>query len=659
MRKSPLLVSLFLTVLPLVLVGVYLSVREYDHQTSVALERRGAIANLGASLIHEKFDGIIDVGTSLASRRLVYQNVEKGEWDEIAKNMERIPEVFPYIDAVTFLDATGVLRVTIPPRPEVIGVNYAYRDYYQGVSKEWKPYVSEAFKRSVEPKDNLVSVAVPVKSTDQKVLGFLLLTIKLDAIVGWSKDIDVGPGGSVFIVDRKGQLIAHNKLSNENNLIDYSSFDSVQKILHGENGVEIHGKDFASDEEHVAAFSPVSGYGFGIEVLQPTRIAFAGRNRQTLELSITLVVIVLAIGYFFYLILRDRALMKKQRDREEAMLESIGDGVVAIDRYWKIILWNKSASVVTGWSKDEALGKPFREIVKFIRESDRKENISFIEDAIVMSRVSSMDDGVLLIKKDGSEVTVGDSAAPIIGLNGEVEGAIIVFRDTSREIESKHLRSDFSYASHQLRTPVTEALWNLETGINEQDAEKKKEDLRVAYQSLLSVKKLSEHLVDVSEIDQGNVAMKLSAVKLLDVFTEIQSKLETEAHSHGVKISIVPVSPLMAINTDQKFLTNILFEVIENAVMYSHRDTNVTVTTTLKEKELLVEVADTGVGIPEEEQVLIFTKFFRGSNRGSENAGDGLGLYLAKEYTTLLGGKIWFESVEGKGTTFFISVPIA
>lgn len=116
----------------------------------------------------------------------------------------------------------------------------------------------------------------------------------------------------------------------------------------------------------------------------------------------------------------------------------------------------------------------------------------------------------------------------------------------------------------------------------------------------------------------------------------------------------------MAVNTDKKLLCKALFEIVENAVAYSRPGSKVEVTASLQdqEKKLLVEVSDTGVGIPEEEQPIIFTKFFRGSNRGKEVVGDGLGLYLAKAYVILLGGKIWFESVEGKGTTFFISLPI-
>lgn len=364
------------------------------------------------------------------------------------------------------------------------------------------------------------------------------------------------------------------------------------------------------------------------------------------------------IGLFLYRILKDRAEIKEQRDRERLLIEGIGDGIVAIDRDWRIILWNKAASTITGWSEAEVLGKPFRSIIKFIREHDRKEDIAFIEDAIIMKKTSFMEVGTLLIKKDGSEVVVGDSAAPINSQNGETKGAIIVFRDASKERETMHMRSEFVYASHQLRTPITEALWNLDIAKKEDDPIKRAEDLNVVECSLVSIQRLSEHLVTASEIDQGSIAIKISMIKITDIFGEIQNTLKKKAEKGKIILSFGPVSVAAAFNTDHRLFKKILYEVIENAILYSPAGSEVKVDTTVKEKDLLVEVADTGVGIPEAEQPVIFAKFFRASSRPKNVAGAGLGLYIAREYVKALGGKIWFESVEGKGTTFFISLPI-
>lgn len=661
MKQLPIWATLMIIALPLVVFSTYLGIREYRNQTVSALDRREAMANLGALLIHEKFDGIINVGNSFASRPLVYQNIEKGDYGAVVKNLQRIPQVLPDIDSIAILDKDGVMKAVVPPMPETIGKSFAYRDYYQEVSKEWKPYVSEAFKRTREPRYNVVSVAVPIYDSQEKdVLGVLLLTIKLDTITRWTKEVDVGQGSFIYIVDKNGHLVASPDLRSEDDLVDYSSLEVIKKILSGGHGVEVHDKDLVVDEKHLAAYSSISGYGFGLEVVQPTRIAFAKRTQQVIEYFLFWSLIILGVSFFSYRVLKDKENMRSQRDRERILLESIGDGIIAIDNEWRIILWNKAASLITGWSRDEVIGRPFRDIIRFIRERDHKDNVAFIESAIVEKKTSSMEDGTFLIRKDGSEVSVGDSAAPIVNANEEVQGAIIVFRDISDEIEKNHMRSDFVYSSHQLRTPVTEALWNLEIAIDEENANKRNEDLRIVYQSLSSIKKLSEDIVAVSEIDQGGMVAKISPIKFIDILSDVQNNVSKAVKERGITLTINPVSPIMAINTDKKLLSRLFFEIIENAISYSPRGSRVEVVTTLQEQEkkLLIEVIDKGVGIPEEEQVLIFTKFFRGSNRGKDVVGDGLGLYIAKAYMALLNGKMWFKSEEGKGTTFSILLPI-
>lgn len=197
--------------------------------------------------------------------------------------------------------------------------------------------------------------------------------------------------------------------------------------------------------------------------------------------------------------------IKISGEKLQTLLDSIGDGVIAIDRAWNITLFNKAASAISGWQKKEAIGRPFREIIKLLQEQTRKENIAFIEQAMVYGKVEYMEGGAILVKKDATEIPVGDSAAPIFDINKKVTGAIIIFRDATNEKEAQSLRSNFAYASHQLRTPVTEAMWSLESALGESDTAKIKQELNTAYHSMLSVRKLVEQLLEVSEIDQGTI----------------------------------------------------------------------------------------------------------------------------------------------------------
>lgn len=351
-------------------------------------------------------------------------------------------------------------------------------------------------------------------------------------------------------------------------------------------------------------------------------------------------------------------LLKQQKIKDEILLASIGDAVIAIDRNWNIILWNRGASQLSGWTEDEVLGKPLRNFIKLIREMDRGENIKFIEDAMITGQTHFLEGSTILIGKGGKEVPVGDSAAPILNDKKEVTGAIIIMRDVSREKEASMLHSDFAYASHQLRTPVNRALWSIETVLKEEDIKKIKEGAQLAYNALKSVGKLSEELIEVSEIDQGTISPQIEEVKLTNLFDEVIDDVGKKAEGHGIKVVIPSISISASITSCQKLLKRIFVEILDNAIIYSPKDSEIKIDITNKEDAVLFEIKDSGLGIASEHQPLIFTKFFRGGNySATEIAGAGLGLYIAKAYVKLLRGKIWFKSEEKKGTTFYISIP--
>lgn len=376
----------------------------------------------------------------------------------------------------------------------------------------------------------------------------------------------------------------------------------------------------------------------------------------------------LALGMIIFLMRLNQVLNRKVTERtseleaakkkSEILLASIGDGVVAIDRHWDIIAWNGAASTIAGWTKTEALGRPFREVIKLIRERDRTENIEFIEDAMVKGQARTMEDHTVLVTKDGKEIPVGDSAAPVLDSSGKVIGGIIIFRDMSKEREARALRSDFAYASHQLRTPVNQALWNLETALEEKNNQKMREDVRVAYLSVQATQKLVNQLLEVSEIDQGTIIPKVEVVRLTNIFDEILNIISVEAKARNITLSVAPISPVISLKTDPKLFKRILLEVLENALYYSSPKSTVNMRTAIQEDGILIEIQDSGIGIPQNQQSLVFTKFFRGENIDATTIiGAGLGLCISREYVRLLKGKMWFKSEENKGTTFYIFFP--
>lgn len=373
LKRLPLFLVLFSVLLPVLCVAGYLGVEEYKEHNEWAFSQREKIAFTAVELIEQKLGCVIDVSSSLSDTILFQKMIRNGQWDDSINYIdEGLEKKYNYVDTVSLYDSKGVLKATTSGDVSGLGKNFASEDYYIGVSKNWEPYVSGVFRKKNDLNSNFFSVAIPVWSDAQKITGVVVMDIKLDVISGWINSIDINHSGYIYVVDQKGFLVAHPHLSLEDDITDYSSVLAVQKVLKEESGALVT-DDSKEDEKQLTVYMPVSSFGWGVIVLQPAGSAFAERNRTVVNSIILWLLLVSSTGFFVYRILRSKTMLKIQSDREQRLIDSLGDGVVATDKKWNIILWNKSASEITGWPKNEVIGRPVHPILKLIRERDRKE----------------------------------------------------------------------------------------------------------------------------------------------------------------------------------------------------------------------------------------------------------------------------------------------
>jgi len=279
-KHWPITLAVFLTIVsPVILLAAFSYRQTHRELTSSTLSRRQAITYLAAATLREKLDHLTDVGLSLATRARFRQLISEGKWDKAVQILRTVPTDFPSIDRVFLADPSATLMADTPELPGVRGRNFAFRDWYQGVSSNWEPYVSEVYKRAAEPRYNVIAIAIPIKAEDQKIIGILALQVPLNILTKWTESIDVGPSGFVFFVDRRGRIAAGPQSSPQGEIVDYSSLPAVQKVLRGERGVEIL-IDPVENEERVVAYEPVVGYGWGAIAEQPAVNAFAVRDSQ-------------------------------------------------------------------------------------------------------------------------------------------------------------------------------------------------------------------------------------------------------------------------------------------------------------------------------------------------------------------------------------------
>lgn len=222
-------------------------------------------------------------------------------------------------------------------------------------------------------------------------------------------------------------------------------------------------------------------------------------------------------------------------------------------------------------------------------------------------------------------------------------------------------KSEFiSIAAHQLRTPLSAIKWILYMLIHDEfkGESEKLEFIEKAAQSTDRMIELVNDLLEVDHIQSGKDQFIFKPMQPRDLINSIISELQTIITKRNIQMS-VDLAKSVQVNGDETKLRELFQNLIENSLKYTPMGGSVNVSVKVEEKFLKFEIKDSGIGIPADQKYHIFSKFFRAANAMKvETSGSGLGLFIAKEVAERHGGKIWFESKMGEGTSFFVELPI-
>lgn len=344
-------------VLPVLLIAVFAYNDTYHDLTESALSRRKSIAMLASTALEQRFTRLIDLGVSLGTRVRFRQLAAHGQWDEAIKILKDVGRDFPFIDRIFLADPTGTLMADTPPLPDVRGRNFADRDWYRGVSRSWKPYVSDVYQRAAIPRHNVVAAAIPVKNEEGRPVGILVLQVQLNAIVDWSKSIDIGPASFAYVVDRKGQLATHPRRPSAGEIFDYSGVPVVQKVLQEQTGVELM-FDPMDNAERVAAYAPIPGMGWGVIATESVQSAFATREDNLNRLILRYGLILLLSCVLAYVIVRAVIGLKQAEEKIQSLNSELQE------RAGRLELANKELEAFS-YSVSHDLRAPLRSIDGF------------------------------------------------------------------------------------------------------------------------------------------------------------------------------------------------------------------------------------------------------------------------------------------------------
>jgi len=354
--------------------------------------------------------------------------------------------------------------------------------------------------------------------------------------------------------------------------------------------------------------------------------------------------------------------LEEEKDKLQTTLESIGDGAFSVDVSGRIAFFNKVAEEISGYNTEEVIGKQYRSALRFVLEKDDSPNYKFIEDVFAKGVISRISNHTVLITKNGQRIPVEDSAAPLKDVNGKVIGAVVVFRDVTKARELEKTKVNFiSIASHQLRTPLSALRWISEMFLDGdlgKLTENQKRFLNDIYKSTRRLLDLVNILLTSSRVEEGRIDIKPIPTDIIVLTKEVVASLESLIKAKNLNL-VVMDTPLPKINLEPEMFRQVILNLISNAINYTPNGGRITAQFELKSDFVTCSVEDSGIGIPKKNQYRIFEKFFRADNAIAEVAdGSGLGLSLAKSIVLTWGGDMKFESEEGKGTTFYFTVPL-
>lgn len=358
-------------------------------------------------------------------------------------------------------------------------------------------------------------------------------------------------------------------------------------------------------------------------------------------------------------------LISAERNKFAVVVSGISDAIIAFDAEQRVVFWSKSAEKLLGIKEGDARGKLLDELFE-IYLGDKK--FSFpelcppaleIEEGIIFNQ-----QGLRAKAISGKEIFVDLTSAKIKEGRDVHLGCIFTLHNVTKEMILERLKTEFvSVAAHQLRTPLSGIKWSLKSFLSGDFGKLsnlQSDFLKQTYESNERMITLVNDLLDVAKIEEGRFLHRPAPINLRNLVAESMVEFKTLVKRKGIELIFKDSNQeLPEVFADNKAIKIVLNNLFENALNYTLTGGKIWVDVKRVDSNLVVSIRDTGIGIPEGDREKVFTKFYRGEKATKmETEGSGFGLFVAKNIIEVHGGKIWFETEDGRGSTFSFSLPI-
>lgn len=346
-----------------------------------------------------------------------------------------------------------------------------------------------------------------------------------------------------------------------------------------------------------------------------------------------------------------------ERRRLDSVLSHMSDGVLATDRRGNVTIVNNMALQLLGVEHDdELIGKSIIDVLDIRHDYTVRQLVN-----------SEQKEMILDMSNSGSNLILNAYFSPIQRESGFVSGLVCVLHDVTSQQKEEQERKEFvSNVSHELRTPLTSVKSYVEALSDGawQDKEIAPQFLKVVQDETERMIRMINDLLSLSRMDAGTTKLNLEYVNINELFNYILNRFDMiikkeedpKKKKYTLERFFTKKDLWVEIDTDK--FTQVIDNIMNNAIKYSPDGGVITARLLETHNHVIMSISDQGLGIPRKDLSHIFDRFFRVDKaRSRKQGGTGLGLAISKEVVNMLGGQIWVDSVEGKGSTFYISLP--